>query len=145
HWHTTTQSVFWNTFGKDCHPHSKSVIIDSRQFGWGYVIGTRGKCYEVTLKPRNLKLWLTDLIFGKDATPLDYVEGVGKGDRLLPKSLYEDQLQRRLRMNYEGISFYKLPDSPTGLKPLQCWYAMSSDPGGENIFIATSDTKPTLH
>ena len=141
HGHTTTQSVFWNTYGKDYHPQSQSAIIDSRQFGWGYVIGTRGKCYEVTLKPRNLKLWLTDLLFGKDATPLDYVEGIGKGDTLLPMSLYEDQLQRRLRMNYEGLSFYKLPDAPTGLKPLQCWYAMSSDPDGENIFIATSDHK----
>jgi Endopolygalacturonase len=72
---TTTQSVFWNTRGLS-PSKERPVLVYSHQFGEGYVIGTRGPFHVV------------------DST--DFVEGVGKGDSLVPRSLYLDQLRRRL-------------------------------------------------
>src|SRR5690625_7836280 len=46
HGQTTTQSVFWNTNGEE-YMDGKEVIVHSQQFGWGYVIGTRGDAAEV--------------------------------------------------------------------------------------------------
>ncbi len=72
---TTTQSVFWNTCG--LRPSKeRAVLVYSHQFGEGYVIGTRGPFAFV------------------DSS--DFVEGEGRGDSLIPRSLYLDQLQRRL-------------------------------------------------
>ncbi len=76
--HTATQCVFWNSTGKG--------IIQSRQFGWGYVIGTGP----------DLKVFTG--IEGNRAAgtePEDFAEGLGKGADLTPKSLYEDQHSRR--------------------------------------------------
>ncbi len=87
HGQTTTQSVIWNTLGR-AYPSRKSYIVDSRQFGWGYVIGTRGKATGVITSPTK--------VAGHETAPRDWVEGAGKGDTLLPVSLYEDQLGRRL-------------------------------------------------
>jgi hypothetical protein len=72
---TSTQSVFWNTHGLR-YPPKITFIVESRQFGDGYVIGTRGPAHEVSSD--------------------DFVEGVGLGDTLEPQSLYADQLTRRL-------------------------------------------------
>jgi len=76
--HSATQNVFWNTRGFG--------IIKSYQFGHGYVIGTRQVTVATTLiDPR------------ADGTePEDYVEGKGRAQSLVPASLYEDQLARRL-------------------------------------------------
>lgn len=84
---TTSQSVFWNTngvrypsaefeFDGKIHKRSQYLVL-SQQFGNGYVIGTRGPDSKV--KSTN------------------FVEGVGRGDTLQPRSLYLDQLERRLR------------------------------------------------
>lgn len=88
HGPTTSQSVFWNLQGLNyiASPFEfdgkmikrKQVLVESRQFKIGYVIGTRGPASRVSAD--------------KD----EWVEGVGKGDLLEPPSLYWDQKQRRL-------------------------------------------------
>lgn len=83
---TTTQSVFWNTRGLR-YPATPikfegemierpQVVVESRQYGSGYVIGTRGPACAV----------VSD----------GFVEGIGQGDSLQPQSLYLDQLRLRL-------------------------------------------------
>ncbi|MBN1671242.1 MAG: hypothetical protein JXR37_09430 [Kiritimatiellae bacterium] len=75
--HTCTQCVFWNCRGK--------ARIRSFQYGWGYVIGTEGLNVE------------TKGTFGSAGTePADFTEHIGSGSQLSVKSLYEDQLARRL-------------------------------------------------
>ncbi len=85
HGQTTTQSVFWNTEGRRYQENyiyrgipnkGHSFLVESHQWGDGYVIGTRGPASVVKSD--------------------DFVEGEGKGDTLVPRSLYEDQLARRL-------------------------------------------------
>jgi hypothetical protein len=94
HGHTTTQTVFWNTCGIRYSPHlyydrAFDFIIDSNQFGIGYVVGTRGLAPDVRVDaPASYNL------YGKDNTP-EWVEGVGLGATLEPQSLYLDQLRRR--------------------------------------------------
>ena len=85
---TTSESVYWNTNGLNyikspfefegkLHDRPQ-LLIESAQFGHGYVIGTRG--------PAN-KVKTTD----------NFQEGIGQGDTLVPPSLYLDQLARRLK------------------------------------------------
>lgn len=87
HGETTSQSVFWNTRGLDYTSSTfdldgvtytrERILIESRQFETGYVIGTSGSAFII-------------------ATDDDeHVEGVGKGHQLDPPSLYADQLSRR--------------------------------------------------
>jgi hypothetical protein len=76
--HTVTQSVFWNTTGKG--------VIRSWQFGEGYIIGTDQ--IRVTTQMRDRSAHASE--------PEDYQEGIGKGASLQPRSLYDDQLKRRL-------------------------------------------------
>lgn len=78
---TTVQSVFWNTrglnYGDSTDGTSTNRLISSYQLnGDGFVIGTQGPAFAVTSS--------------------DFVEGVGRGAALIPESLYEDQLARRL-------------------------------------------------
>lgn len=77
--HTATQSVFWNASG--------SGSIESHQFGDGYVIGTTGLLVNDSL---------LSPLYAKGAEPVDFLEGIDAGDGLQPRSLYEDQLERRL-------------------------------------------------
>jgi hypothetical protein len=81
HGHATTESVFWNTFGTSVSPAN---IVETRQWGWGYAIGTSGPQDGVTLGTAD------------NTAPEDFVEGVGIGDSLEPQSLYLDQLARRI-------------------------------------------------
>jgi hypothetical protein len=83
HGQTTTQSVFWNTNGLS-YRSGQSAIVNSQQFGWGYVIGTHGAATGVSTPG------------GNNTDPVDFVEGVGQGDSLRPQSLYVDQLHRRI-------------------------------------------------
>ncbi len=81
--HAGTQNVFWRTRG--------AGELWSMQQGVGYVIGT-GDELQVFIDPASL-----DLTFGGLHTePEDYAEGVGLADSLVPPSLYEDQLARRM-------------------------------------------------
>lgn len=89
HGHPTTQSVFWNTHGLRPHRLSPKAVVVSRQFGHGYVIGTRGSYNGVTVTPT--------VDHERETAPVDFVEGVGQGDSLVPESLYEDQLELRQR------------------------------------------------
>lgn len=91
HGHPTTQSVFWNTNGLAYHG-TKQFIIDSKQFGWGYIIGTRGPANKVSVTP----ISGTQSGYAYNSAPQDHTEGIGLGDSLEPKSLFEDQLRKRL-------------------------------------------------
>lgn len=90
HGHITTESVIWNSKGLKAHPYH-DFLVDSRQWGWGYVIGTSGKMNTVITKP--VSGVQENVTF--DTTPEDFVEGVGKGETLVPQSLYLDQLMKR--------------------------------------------------
>ncbi len=88
--HSSSQSVWYNTTGEAYHPN-RSLLVDSRQFGHGYVIGTSGPADAVTTVPADG----TINGFPFHTLPVDFSEGIGKGARLEPVSLYLDQLQRR--------------------------------------------------
>jgi hypothetical protein len=90
HGHITTESVIWNSKGLKAHPYH-DFLVDSRQWGWGYVIGTSGKMNTVITKP--VSGVQEKVTF--DTTPEDFVEGVGTGEMLVPQSLYLDQLMKR--------------------------------------------------
>lgn len=90
HMYTTTESVFWNTksinrFG------TRTYVINSRQFGNGYNIGTSGIATGVN----------TTSVIGTsngipfNTSPIDFTEGLGLGATLRPVSLYLDQLEKR--------------------------------------------------
>ncbi|MBT3380902.1 MAG: hypothetical protein HN742_12630 [Lentisphaerae bacterium] len=87
HGHPTTESVFWNTRGTAAG--KRGYIVESQQFGWGFVIGTSGVKDGVRRGVKGSR--------GIDSSPEDVLEGQGKGETLVPQSLYEDQLVRRLR------------------------------------------------
>ncbi len=95
-WHgvTTTQSVIWNTRGTS-YPVGRNTIIDSRQFGWGYVIGTQGPAYGVQTTPTLMTFPSSAPTTRSETAPEDWVEGAGLGTLLEPASLYEDQRARR--------------------------------------------------
>ena len=77
--HSATQNVFWNIGGVG--------VIRSFQYGWGYLIGTGPE----------LRVFTTGVPWeGLDTEPPDYTEALGRADDLMPRSLYEDQLRRRL-------------------------------------------------
>jgi hypothetical protein len=80
---TATHCVYWNTNGEGT---LKEALVQSEQAGYGYVIGTRGPRSRVEL-PR---------LFPSATDPVDHVEGEGEGDTLVPFSLFEDQVRRRL-------------------------------------------------
>lgn len=78
HGESGSQNVFWNTRGLAySDPQKRPWIVFSKQFGIGYVIGTRGPAAKVT------------------SDDDDFVEHVGAGDQLTPESLWIDQLNRR--------------------------------------------------
>lgn len=93
HGWTTTQSVIWNTNGTAYMPGQTS-IVKSKQFGHGYVIGTRGAANGVTYT-----------VAGSDSSaPQDFVEGIGTGADLVPQSLYADQKAKRDEREGAGSS-----------------------------------------
>jgi beta-mannanase len=92
HGYTSAQSVFYNTTGEAYHP-DRNYIIDSRQFGWGYIIGTSGAASNVVIDPAEGSV----NGYSFNTTPRDFTEGIGKGNYLVPASLYLDQLDRRLK------------------------------------------------
>jgi len=108
HGHSTTQSVFWNTNG-EAYPAGKTVIVESAQYGWGYIIGTRGAASAVKTTPVSG----TTSSYPYDSSPEDFKEGIGQGDQLEPQSLYEDQLRGRLARNSVQTGSLQTSD-PTG-------------------------------
>ncbi|MDD4688302.1 MAG: glycosyl hydrolase family 28-related protein [Eubacteriales bacterium] len=83
HGQTSTQVVFWNSKG-DSYQSGESSLVETQQYGMGYVVGTKGAAYKVSAYE------------GDSTSPMDFVEGVGTGDTLVPQSLYLDQLERRI-------------------------------------------------
>ncbi len=79
--HTATENVVWNASGDG--------VVQSYQVATGYVIGT-GPGLGVRVRIGTLD---PD---GEGTEPEDWVEGDGTGAHLQPRSLYEDQLARRL-------------------------------------------------
>lgn len=102
HGYSSTQSVFYNTKGIAYHPQ-RDYIIDSRQFKYGYVIGTSGDADQIKLTP----VAGTTNGYSFDTSPIDFSEGIGEGETLEPQSLYLDQLERRLN-DTSGLPTYKV-------------------------------------
>jgi len=100
HGHPSTQSVFYNTRGEAYHS-KRDYIVESRQYQWGYVIGTSGPADQVKTDP----VAGTSNGYDYDSSPRDFVEGVGQGEDLEPQSLYLDQLQRRMEGPEEAQSY----------------------------------------
>lgn len=76
--HAARETTLWNV---------RADEIVSMQYGLGYIIGSVGDT-DLRTNPT--------LEGGGGTAPEDFVEGRGQGDLLVPASLYEDQLQRRL-------------------------------------------------
>jgi len=94
HGYTSTQTVFWNANGIAGPGGNNSTrIIDSRQYGYGYIIGTRGAATNVSTTPTTM----TSSYGSVNTAPEDHKEGIGTGSDLEPKSLYYDQLAKRLK------------------------------------------------
>lgn len=74
---TGTDNVFWNVSGDG--------LLRSMQWRQGYVIGTDG-----------LEVALDEVFIAEGTQPVDWAEGLDAGALLEPRSLYEDQLRRRL-------------------------------------------------
>jgi hypothetical protein len=88
HGQTGTQNTFWNTQGNGGLPgYLRSTAIDSKQYGYGYIIGTWGKTPAVRTTPT--------LMREVETAPEDWAEGIGLGQTLSPQSLYTDQLYKR--------------------------------------------------
>lgn len=83
---TSAHTVFWNTEGLS-NSH-RPFVVWSNQARFGYVIGTRGPVSAVNTESAYPE---------RDGrmSPVDHVEGVGKGSSLYPISLFEDQRKRR--------------------------------------------------
>lgn len=80
---TSAHTVFWNTSGSGTRGGS---IVRSEQGRYGYIIGTSGS-----------RSGASNAIRAQFPTgPADHVEGVGIGDRLVPQSLFDEQLLLRL-------------------------------------------------
>jgi hypothetical protein len=90
HMYSTTQSIFWNTIGLKKH-NASNYLIDSQQFGNGYIIGTSGKSSSVLTTPVSGTKGKIEF----NTAPEDFTEGISKGETLLPQSLYLDQLAKR--------------------------------------------------
>lgn len=78
--HSVTQSTYWNTRG--------GGLLSSWQYGNGYIIGTEGMIVVTAIVGNN----------ARGTGPADYQEGINEGDGLLPSSLYDSQLARRLAL-----------------------------------------------
>ena len=62
-------------------------LLASLQYGRGYVVGTEGLAVRTTV---------SGVYDSAGTAPEDWVEGLEAAADLVPQSLYEDQLQRRL-------------------------------------------------
>jgi hypothetical protein len=61
-----------------------SALVQSAEFGWGYIIGTRGQ--PAVIDTNSLAI----------QAPADWTEAINGGDDLEPTSLYVDQRAKRL-------------------------------------------------
>lgn len=90
HGQTAVHSVFWNPEGLEYYS-GRDYIVNTQQARYGYVIGTRGPAPGVSTAGHSSfsdHAWRTE--------PEDHVEGVGDGEELWPRSLFDHQLRRRM-------------------------------------------------
>ncbi|WP_309025046.1 glycosyl hydrolase family 28-related protein [Pelagicoccus sp. SDUM812002] len=100
---SSSQCVYWNIEGVAYH-ESADYVVHSQQYGQGYVIGTRGEASGVRLSEKRPN---SDM----RTNPLDFVEGEGLGDTLVPASLYQDQLLKRTNGATARLWFEKTENS----------------------------------
>ncbi|GLX66793.1 discoidin domain-containing protein [Paenibacillus glycanilyticus] len=125
----TTESVFWNTTGLKAHSSKNGIIVESEQFGNGYVIGTKGPVSGVNVQ-------ITGSIPEADTKPFDMAEGIGEGDRLSPQSLYEDQFERRNSQLAAGLASVLVNGEPVdGVQFLKTAYTVVLPYGTKNTPI----------
>ena len=89
HGYTSSQTVFWNS--KGLAYNNNNYIVDSRQFGYGYIIGTQGAASGVKTTPTYISTSYGNI----ETAPEDYKEGIGLGSTLATPSLYDSQLSKR--------------------------------------------------
>lgn len=100
---TSAHSVYWNTTSNN-NSNNHPYAVWSQQGRYGYVIGTDGTMPTIKLS--------ADYAGSNVATdPVDHAEGEGEGSTLMPQSLYEDQLHRR--MNPDPITSVEDEQSST--------------------------------
>lgn len=92
HMYTTTESVMWNTKSINRYG-TRTYVINSRQFGNGYNIGTSG----VATGVNTTSVIGTSSGIPFNTSPIDLTEGLGQGTTLRPVSLYLDQLEKRVK------------------------------------------------
>lgn len=125
HGYTSTQSVFYNTVGMAYHP-GKNFMVDSRQFGNGYIIGTSGPACLVNIYPVE---GMANAYF-YDTSPVDFTEGIGTGKDLVPASLYLDQLAKRKKNPYSYQQYHVrlvVKDKQSGLPVPACMLVIYRD------------------
>jgi hypothetical protein len=97
HGMTASQVVYWNTEGREYH-NTRDYIVHTQQFAQGYVIGTSGPADGVrTTENRPSSAERTN--------PVDFVEGIGDGQNLEPRSLYIDQYVRRMSAINASVNY----------------------------------------
>lgn len=109
-------SVYWNTRGNQPAP-SRSHLIRSDQFGYGYVIGTSGSTDSVDLS-----------LNSSSTSPADFLEGEGAGGTLEPQSLYLDQLLKRTGLTYADPEIAWSPGMATLYAGEAAYALLSVDP-----------------
>lgn len=90
HGQTAAHTVYWNLEGLEYYGNT-THIVNTQQARYGYVIGTRGSAPGVStagVSAFSAQAYRTN--------PVDHVEGQGMGESLEPRSLFDDQLRRRL-------------------------------------------------
>ncbi|MBJ6360709.1 S-layer homology domain-containing protein [Paenibacillus sp. GCM10012307] len=123
----STESVFWNTTGIAAHSSKNGIIIESEQFGNGYIIGTQGAATGV-------KVDIAGSIPEADTSPFDMAEGIGEGERLNPQSLYVDQFARRTAELELGLqSLLVNGEAVNGMQFLKTIYTHTLPYGTEQI------------
>jgi hypothetical protein len=98
---TATSHVFWNTHVIQNHTSAKGCAIETAQWSWGYVIGTRaetGQSANICTATVTNSTWAAL----DQGDPVDFTEGEGEGATLYPPSLYDAQRARRCAA--EGIA-----------------------------------------
>jgi hypothetical protein len=126
---STTASVFWNNIGLS-YRADLPVIIHSQQYGWGYVIGSRGPAAKVMVSAN------------ERTQPVDFLEGEGLGAGLNPQSLYVDQLERRLRREGKMEQWEAIKES---LTPPEIGMPADSDEQETAIAAMPDAPLPLIH
>lgn len=107
---TAAHSVFWNMNGMGSR---YDRVVRTQQGRYGYAIGTRGANPAV------------DTVGSRPQTdPEDHVEGIGLGNFLQPRSLFDDQVLRRqseIRLHVTSPLKSEFPENSVPIKIIPEW------------------------